>query len=86
MIVLKIPVSDEFPEVLGYCGGDAPRAMQLDLVLSAYVQGRVSAGKSAELLSLKRVEFDMLLREKQLYAPFSPEELERDIAWAAKSD
>lgn len=81
---LTVSVPDDLAEVLGYQGEDAGKAIQTDLILAAYAQGRVSGGKAAELLGLKRMDFEKLLGERGICRPYDIAELERDLAWARK--
>jgi predicted HTH domain antitoxin len=84
MSTLTISVPEDLAEALGYQGEDAGKSIQTDLILSAYAQGRVSGGKAAELLGLKRMEFEKLIGERGICRPYDIAELERDIAWAKK--
>ncbi len=80
--MMTISVPDDFVQVLGYEGLDAGKSIQTDLILSAYAQGRVSGGKAAELLGLKRMDFERLLGERGICRPYDMAELTRDIEWA----
>lgn len=82
LIVVKIDLPQQFADSLGYVGEGAGEAAVIDLVLSAYAQGRVSAGRSCELLKMTRGEFERLLGERSLHLPYDEAELARDLAWA----
>lgn len=51
------------------------------LVLSIFVEGRVSSGKAAKLLDISRIEFLDLLRKRGIaYINYTPEELNDEFA------
>lgn len=79
---VRIEVPQPFADALGYVGEGGREAALIDLVLSAYAQGRVSAGRSCELLAMSRSEFERLLVERALHLPYDESELARDLAWA----
>ena len=50
------------------------------LVLSLFVEDRISSGKAAKFLNLNRVDFFALLRKRGIaYMNYSPEELEEEF-------
>jgi hypothetical protein len=80
--LVKIEVPQSFADALGYLGEGAGEAAVIDLVLSAYAQRRVSAGRACELLTMSRSEFERLLVERALHLPYDEAELARDLVWA----
>jgi predicted HTH domain antitoxin len=51
------------------------------MVLSLFTEGRISSGKAARLLSLSRIEFLAMLRERGIaYINYTPDELAEEFA------
>jgi predicted HTH domain antitoxin len=51
------------------------------IVLSLFIEERISSGKAAQLLNISRVEFLSLLRKYGItYVNYSSDELEEEIA------
>jgi len=51
------------------------------IVLSLFIEERISSGKAAQLLNISRVEFLRLLRKYGItYVNYSSDELEEEIA------
>ena len=69
----------------GFSKKDIQRRFVEWLVFSLFTEGRVSSGKSAQLLGISRVEFLELLRKRGVaYINFTPEELSEEFT-ASKS-
>ncbi len=55
------------------------------LVLSLFVEGRISSGKAARLLNMSRIEFLELLRARGIaYINYTPAELAEEFAAVKK--
>lgn len=65
---------------LGLSQTDVQRRVAEWLVLSLYVEGRVSSGKAARLLNISRVAFLDLLRARGIsYLDYTPDELAEEF-------
>jgi predicted HTH domain antitoxin len=53
------------------------------VIWQQYQQDRISAGKAAGLLGMRRAEFEALRIESGISLPFTSEELLHDLDWAA---
>lgn len=78
---MKLELSKELAESLGYGEAGGEDAARVDLVLSAYAQGRLSAGRASELLEMTRREFETFCFERKLAQPFDEAELDREMRW-----
>ena len=66
---------------VGYDQNEIQRCVTEGLVISLFSEGRISSGKAARLLDIKRVEFLELLNSRGIaYINYSPEELAEEFA------
>lgn len=79
-LTLKIP--EEVVSSMGLSREETRRELQKELALALYSRGVCSAGKSAEVAGLTRMEFERLLSERQIVRNYGVEDLEHDLAWA----
>ena len=77
---LKIQIPTSLLQ-FGFDREDIQRRVTEWIVLSLFVEDRISSGKAAKLLNLSRVEFLALLRKRGIaYINYTPEELEEEFA------
>ena len=80
--IVEIP--DTLAELLRCSPAEAGEAVLLELVLSLYIQGRVSLGKAADWLQISRWDFEEILAERKVTRPVSIEDIDQDLATAAE--
>ena len=65
----------------GLSQADVQRRVAEWLVLSLFIEGRISSGKAARLLAISRIEFLDLLRQRGIaYVDMTDEELVEEFA------
>ena len=65
----------------GLSRADVQRRVAEWLVLSLFIEGRISSGKAARLLAISRIEFLDLLRQRGIaYVDMTDEELVEEFA------
>lgn len=58
------------------------KQLMLELALALYAQGILSFGKARELANVSKVEFGLLLGERNIARHYGEEELKDDLAYA----
>ena len=77
--VLEIRVPERLLQY-GYDQKEVQRHITEWLVLSLFVEGRISSGKAAQLLNISRVEFLALLHKRGIaFIDYDPEELAEEF-------
>ena len=77
---LQVQVPSELL-AFGYSQSDVQRRVVEWLALSLFIEGRISSGKAARLLTISRVEFlDLLRRRGIAYVDMTQEELAEEFA------
>ncbi len=59
--------------------------LQRELAVALYQRGILSSGKAADLAGMSRWEWEELLGTRKVARHYSDEDLDRDIAYAARS-
>ena len=78
--ILHISLPKDFVALLGPVQAQAAQAVKEFAVLGLIQEGRISAGKAAELLALTRRGFIALLARKGIdYFRFGPQEWETEV-------
>jgi len=79
-MVLEVTLSKDLYSKLGFSRGEAEEAIKEFSVLGLYLEHKISAGKAAELLDMRKREFIRLLARKGIpYFDYSDEELEDEF-------
>ena len=79
-MVLEVTLSKDLYSRLGFSRGEAEEAIKEFSVLGLYLEHRISAGKAAELLGIRKREFMRLMARKGIsYFDYSDEELENEF-------
>ena len=79
-MVLKVTLSKALYSRLGFSRGEAEEAIKEFSVLGLYLEHKISAGKAAELLGIRKREFIRLMARKGIpYFDYSDEELENEF-------
>jgi len=82
-MVLEVPLSKDLFLMLGFSRAEAVEALKEFSVLGLYRERRISAGKAAQLMGIRRRDFIRLLARKGIsYFDYSAEELEGDFSAA----
>jgi predicted HTH domain antitoxin len=82
-MVLEVPLSKDLFIMLGFSRAEAVEALKEFSVLGLYLERRISAGKAAELMGIRKRDFIRLLARKGIsYFDYSAEELEEDFSAA----
>ena len=79
-IELEVAIPQDLFAPLGFSRSSAVEAIKEFSVLSLHLEKRISAGKAAELMSLRKSEFVRLLARKGVpYLNYTDEELEKEF-------
>jgi len=82
-MVLEVPLSKDLFSMLGFSRAEAVESLKEFSVLGLYLERKISAGKAAELMGVRKREFIRLLARKGVpYFDFTVEELEREFRTA----
>jgi len=76
---IQIALPDELANSLSRKWGNLEQTLLEMLVIKAYQEGEISAGKVGELLGFStRLEVDAFLKEKEIYLPYDKNDLAID--------
>jgi predicted HTH domain antitoxin len=79
-MVLEVTLSKDLYSRLGFSKKEAEEAIKEFSVLGLYLEHKVSAGKAAELLGIRKREFIRLMARKGIpYFDYSDRELENEF-------
>lgn len=79
-ITLKVPMPKETFLTLGLSEREAVEAMKKSFIIELYRKARISSGKAAELLGMRKLDFIKLLAEEGMpYFDYTDEELEEEF-------
>lgn len=79
-MVLEVAISKDLFSMLGFSRDRAVEAMKEFSVLGLYLEQKISAGKAAELMGLRKREFVRLLARKGIpYFDYTDEELAEEF-------
>lgn len=79
-MTLEIAVPKDLFRILGFSKAKAAEAIREFSVLGLYLERRISSGKAAELLGMRKREFIRLLARKGIpYFEYTGEELEEEF-------
>ena len=79
-MVVEVTLSKDLFEMLGYSKSRAEEAIKEFSVLGLYLEQRISAGKAAELLGVRKREFVRLLARRGIpYFDYADEELDEEF-------
>lgn len=79
-MVVEVTLSKDLFEMLGYSKSKAEEAIKEFSVLGLYLEQRISAGKAAELLGVRKREFVRLLARRGIpYFDYTDEELDEEF-------
>ncbi|MEJ2736157.1 MAG: UPF0175 family protein [Anaerolineae bacterium] len=79
-MVLEVTLSKDLYSRLGFSQREAEEAIKEFSVLGLYLEHKISAGKAAELLDIRKREFVRLMARKGIpYFDYSDEELENEF-------
>jgi predicted HTH domain antitoxin len=79
-MVVEVTLSKDLFEMLGYSKSRAEEAIKEFSVLGLYLEQRISAGKAAELLGVRKREFVRLLARRGIpYFDYTDEELDEEF-------
>ena len=81
-MTLALDIPEEVVAALGWSPEETRRHLRQEIALALNTRGKLSAGNSAELAGLARLEFERLLCERQVARSYGQEDLEHDLAWA----
>ena len=79
-MVVEVTMSKDLFEMLGFSKSRAEEAIKEFSVLGLYLEQRISAGKAAELLGVRKREFVRLLARRGIpYFDYTDEELDEEF-------
>jgi predicted HTH domain antitoxin len=79
-MVLEVTLSKDLYSRLGFSKGEAEEAIKEFSVLGLYLEHKISAGKAAELLGIRKREFIRIMARKGIpYFDYSEEDLENEF-------
>lgn len=79
-VTLEIP--DDFAHQLQAERDKAEARLHLELAVALYREGKLPAGRAAEIAGMTRWQFEDLLRQRQVPIPYTVADLEHDVAYA----
>jgi predicted HTH domain antitoxin len=78
--ILEIVIPKDLLSMLGYSKSEAAEAIKEFSILGLYLERKISSGKAAELMGIRKREFIRLLARKKIpYFDYTDEELEEDF-------
>jgi predicted HTH domain antitoxin len=78
--VLEVVIPKDMVAMLGLSRAEAAQAVREFSVLGLYLDRRISSGKAAELLGIRKREFIRLLARRKIpYFDYTEEELEEEF-------
>lgn len=79
-MVLEVALSKDLFSMLGFSKAEAVESLKEFSVLGLYLERRISAGKAADLMGIRKREFVRLLARKGVpYFGYTSEELEEEF-------
>jgi predicted HTH domain antitoxin len=79
-MVLEVPLSKDLFSMLGFSKAEAVESLKEFSVLGLYLERKISAGKAADLMGIRKREFIRLLARKRIpYFDYTVEELEEEF-------
>jgi predicted HTH domain antitoxin len=79
-MVLEVAIPKDLYAMLGFSRSEAVEAIKEFSVLGLYLERRISAGKAAELMDIRKREFLRLLARRGIpYFDYTDEELEKEF-------
>lgn len=82
-ITLDIP--EDFAQRVLSQRADAEAQLHLELAVALYQAGQMPAGRAAEFAGISSMQFEAVLRQRQIPMPYSFADLEHDSAYASGS-
>jgi predicted HTH domain antitoxin len=80
-MVLEVPLSKDLFSMLGFSRAEAAESLKEFSVLGLYLERRISAGKAADLLGIRKREFLRLAARKGIpYFDYTVDELEEEFS------
>lgn len=79
-MVLEVPLSKDLFSKLGFSKAEAVEAVREFSVLGLYLERKISSGKAADLMGIRKREFIRLLARKGIpYFDYTVEELDGEF-------
>jgi predicted HTH domain antitoxin len=85
MADVTIRVSEDIVQALRLPPDAVAAELQRELAVALYQRGILSSGKAAALAGVTRWEWEELLGARKIPRHYADEDLDRDIAYAARS-
>jgi predicted HTH domain antitoxin len=82
MSTVTIEIPEAFARSFGATDEEAARNAKLELAIEMYREGKWSTRKAGEFAGLNRWEFMDVLMARKVDAPYTPEMLQQDLAYA----
>jgi predicted HTH domain antitoxin len=79
---VTLEIADDFAHRLETQPQAAEAELHLELAVALYREGRLPAGRAAELAALSPEKFEGILRQRRVPMPYSLTDLEHDLAYA----
>ena len=80
---LTLEIPGDFAQRMQSDPKAAEAQLHLELAIALYRQGDLPVGRAAALASLSRLDFEEVLRQRQVPMPYSLTDLEHDMAYAS---
>lgn len=78
--VLEVPIRKDLLSMLGFSKAEAVEAVREFSVLGLYLERKISTGKAAELMGIRKREFIRLLARKGIrYFDYTVDEMEGEF-------
>lgn len=81
---LQLEIPDSVARAMRLPVTNQPKQLLVELALALYTQGILSLGKARELASMSKVEFGLLLGERNIARHYGNEELKDDLDYGRR--
>jgi predicted HTH domain antitoxin len=85
-MMLTLEISDQVIDGMRLPALDAQAEVKKEVALALYARGLLSLGKAVELADTTRGDFESVLAHRRMERPYDSTELERDLAWAKRTE
>jgi predicted HTH domain antitoxin len=81
---ITIEIPDSVARAIRLPSKEQRRQLKTELAVGLYARGALSFGKACELAELTRVEFGLLLGERNIPRQYDENDAQEDIAYASR--
>ena len=83
---ITIDIPDNVLHASGLSNTELQADVTKEFAIALYARGALSLGKAVEVAQIARADFEDILAARHIERPYDITELERDLAWARRTD